>query len=159
MAIAVNHKNTMLSAKNTGVRRNAFLKRRPGVRLFFGKPVKAGELIFFTSQLSLMLEIGTSLKNALEAIRNQTKNADFQEVVQSMLRDVEEGQQLSDAMKRHPRVFNNVFISMVKAGETGGFLDEILKTLTRQEHNLEIDLSYMYYSNRIDKIKEKVQLY
>ena len=38
-------------------------------------------------------------------------------------------------------------------------LDEILKTLTRQEHNLEIDLSYIYYSNRIDKIKEKVQLH
>jgi type II secretory pathway component PulF len=80
-----------------------------------------------------MLEVGTPLKNALEAIRNQTQNNDFKDVIQSLLRDVEEGQQLSDAMKRHPKVFNGVYNSMIKAGETGGFLYDILDRMVEMQ--------------------------
>jgi type II secretory pathway component PulF len=92
----------------------------------FGRPVKQSELSFFTSQLSLMLEIGTPVSNALKAIASQSENPEFKEVILTIVKDIEEGRQLSDAMRRHPRVFNNVFISMIKAGETGGFLKDIL---------------------------------
>ena len=126
MAITVNHKSSISNAKTVKARSISFSKSRSGMKRLFSKPINAGELIFFTSQLSLMLEIGTPLKDALAAIRKQTKNDDFKEVIQTMVQDIEGGRQLSEAMNRHSRVFNSVFISMVKAGETGGFLHEIL---------------------------------
>ena len=92
----------------------------------FGKRVKPEEVTFFISQLSLMLEIGTSLNNALRAAADQTKNPSFEAVVRSMQQDVEGGRQLSEAMGRHPQIFKNIFVSMVKAGETGGYLKGIL---------------------------------
>lgn len=98
-----------------------------------GSSVKAGELIFFTSHLSLMLEINTPLDQTLKAIESQTKNTAFKEVIHSMVRDIEKGEQLSDAMKRHPRVFNNMFVSMVKAGENGGFLSVVLKKIVEMQ--------------------------
>ncbi|MBW1902273.1 MAG: type II secretion system F family protein [Deltaproteobacteria bacterium] len=99
----------------------------------FGKTVKPAELIFFTAQLSLMLEIGTSLNNSLKAIANQTENPAFKKVIQDMHKVIEEGQPLSNAMKRHPRVFDNVFTSMIKAGETGGFLKDILDRIVEMQ--------------------------
>jgi type II secretory pathway component PulF len=100
----------------------------------FGKKVKSGEVTFFISQLALMLEIGTSLTDALRAAADQTKNPAFEAVIRSMQLDLEEGRQLSDAMSRHPKIFRSVFVSMVKAGETGGYLKKILeRTVEMQE--------------------------
>ena len=99
----------------------------------FGRRIKAKEVIFFTSQLSLMLEVGTPLTSALTAIEKQTKNPAFKEVIRAMGKDIEEGLQLSDAMRRHPQVFNSVFMSMIKAGETGGFLQKILDRLAEMQ--------------------------
>ncbi len=92
----------------------------------FRKPVKTSELIFFNSQLSLMMEIGIPLTNALRAIAEQTGNQVFRGIIQAMLKDLEEGRQLSDAMARYPEIFDTVFASMVRAGETGGFLKKTL---------------------------------
>jgi type II secretory pathway component PulF len=133
MAITVNHNFSLVSSKP--VRATPELRSIGTLAQYriFGKSIKPKEVIFFTSQLSLMLEIGTPLKSALEAIRNQTQNTDFKEIIQSLLRDVEEGWQLSDAMKRHPQVFDNVYNSMVKAGETGGFLHEILNRMVKMQ--------------------------
>jgi type II secretory pathway component PulF len=141
MAITVNHKSSISNAKTVKARRISFSKSRLGMTRLFSKPIKAGEVIFFTAQLSLMLEIGTPLKNALAAIRNQTKSDDFKKVIQTMLRDIEEGYQLSEAMNRHPRVFDSVFISMVKAGETGGFLHEILLRIVEMQEKRQVLLT------------------
>jgi type II secretory pathway component PulF len=92
----------------------------------FRKPVSTSELIFFNSQLSLMMEIGISLPNALRVVGNQTNNAAFQEIVLAMLKDLEEGKQLSDAMSSYPEIFSIVYVSMVRAGEAGGFLKKTL---------------------------------
>lgn len=99
------------------------------LRQWPGKRIKPKEVIFFTTQLALMLEVGTPLTSALTAMKNQTKSPAFKEVIEALARDIEEGQQLSDAMRRHPKVFDNVFISMIKAGETGSFLTGILERL------------------------------
>jgi type IV pilus assembly protein PilC len=98
-----------------------------------GDKIRTKDIIFFSSQLSLMLEIGTSLVDSLRAIRDQTKNSSFRKVLQAVSVDLQEGRQLSDAMKRHDHVFNNIFISMVKAGETGGFLKKILDSLVEMQ--------------------------
>jgi len=106
---------------------------RPSLDVFRRSKVKPKEVIFFTSQLALMLEVGTPLINGLAALEKQTKNPAFKEVIRALHRDIEEGQQLSDALRRHPRVFNHVFTSMIKAGETGGFLKEILERLAEMQ--------------------------
>ncbi len=133
MAITVNQKASHIPANPVKAKPKTRSKGSLAQYRLFGKSIKPKEVIFFTSQLSLMLEIGTPLKNALESIRNQTKNTDFKEVIHSLSRDVEEGQQLSDAMKRHPQVFNSVYNSMIKAGETGGFLHEILDRMVEMQ--------------------------
>ena len=103
--------------------------RIPILRLdiFRRSSIKTKEVIFFTSQLALMLGVGTPLASAFAALEKQSKNPALKKVIHSLFRDIKEGQQLSEAMRRHPKVFNHVFSSMIKAGETGGFLKELLK--------------------------------
>ena len=121
------------TAKPSGAVGSRIPKLRLDMLKWPGRRIKAKEIILFTSQLSLMLEVGTPLTSSLTAIENQTENPAFKEVIQAMGRDIEEGLQLSDAMRRHPQVFNNVFISMIKAGETGGFLQKILDRLAEMQ--------------------------
>ena len=80
-----------------------------------------------------MLEIGTPLNSALKAIGSQTENVTFKAVIHAMLLDIEEGRQLSDAMRQHPRVFDNIFVGMIKGGESGGFLTNILDRLVEAQ--------------------------
>ena len=141
MAITLNQKTPNLSPNSVDARPQAVAKKLSRITHLFSKPIKVGEVIFFTSQLSLMLEIGTPLKNALAAIRKQTKNDAFKRVIHTMVQDVEGGRQLSEAMQRHPRVFNSVFISMVKAGETGGFLHEILLRIVEMQEKRQVLLT------------------
>lgn len=129
MAIVIKKKGSEPGAKlEPDAERHGHIMRR------FGKRIKPGEVTFFISQLALMLEVGTSLTNALRAAADQTKNPAFEKVIRSMKLDLEEGRQLSDAMGRHPQIFKSVFVSMVKAGETGGYLKGILeRTAEMQE--------------------------
>jgi type IV pilus assembly protein PilC len=133
MAITLDQKSPRSGPAGPGPKPRPISGQRGIVLPRFGKPIKPREVIFFTSQLSLMLEIGTPLTNALKAIADQTANPAFKEVLLTMLRDVEEGHQLSDAMKRHPKVFDTVFVSMLKAGETGGFLKKILDGMVEMQ--------------------------
>jgi type IV pilus assembly protein PilC len=125
--------STLRAAKRLGAEGSRIPKLRLDMLRLSARKIKAKEIIFFTSQLSLMLEVGTPLTSSLTAIENQTKNPAFKEVIHAMGKDIEEGLQLSDAMRRHPQVFNHVFISMIKAGETGGFLQGILDRLAEMQ--------------------------
>lgn len=128
MAININPKNSQAGA-TVSQPPPADLPKKPiniGILRGFGKTVKSREVMFFTSQLSLMLDIDTPLTVALKAIADELQNPAFKAVVTSLYQDIEEGRQLSEAMRRHPKIFDNTFISMVKAGETGGFLNKIL---------------------------------
>lgn len=107
------------------------------VRIGRGK-VRPGEIIFFIDQLSLMLETGTPLNKSIQAISLQIKNNEFREIVRYLGRDIEEGRMLSDAMRKYPHVFSNVYISMIDAGESGGFLKEMLERIVvLEERNQE----------------------
>jgi len=133
MAISFNHKRSSDASKSLQAMPGFGATLRSGIISYFAGPVKSGELIFFTSQLSLMLEIGTPLNSALKAIGNQTENVTFKAVINAMLLDVEEGRQLSDAMRKHPRVFDDIFVGMIKGGESGGFLTNILDRLVEAQ--------------------------
>lgn len=90
------------------------------------------EKIFFTQNLSIMVKTGFSLAQALKTIQMQTQNKKFQSIVSDIQHDVENGVTFSNALARHPKIFPELFVNMVAAGEASGKLDEILTTLTNQ---------------------------
>ncbi len=92
--------------------------------------VSREELITFCFHLSQLLKAGVNIIEALTDLRDSMENAGFKQVVASMLEDIEGGQKLSDAMGNHGYVFDSVFVSLVKAGESTGQLTEVLDELT-----------------------------
>src|SRR5918998_1273957 len=100
------------------------------------KKVKPDELTIATRQLSTMVSSGMSLLRALYVIEEQTESDPLREAFIEVRKDVEAGLALSDALKRHPDVFNELYVAMVAAGETGGILDS---TLIRVADQLEKD--------------------
>jgi type IV pilus assembly protein PilC len=103
------------------------------------KPVGARELAVFTRQLGTLLRAGMPLLQALEALGRQQRNERFRHVVESLADGIRTGDTLSVAMARHPRVFDPLYLSMIKAGEAGGVLDAVLDRLARfQEKSLHV---------------------
>ncbi|MBI3939484.1 MAG: type II secretion system F family protein [Acidobacteria bacterium] len=88
------------------------------------------DLAVFTRQFSVMLNAGLPLVQCLEIIATQQGNRAFRDVLLQVRNDVEAGASLADAMRRHPRTFDNLFVNMVAAGEAAGILDAILQRLT-----------------------------
>ena len=107
-----------------------YLKELPasgeeGARTAF-KKVKPKTLQIFSRQFATMIEAGLNVVSALVILENQTDDKYFAVVVKELRADVEGGLLLSQAMARHPKVFDRLFISMVEAGEAAGILDEVL---------------------------------
>ncbi|MEB3203169.1 MAG: type II secretion system F family protein [Candidatus Sericytochromatia bacterium] len=96
----------------------------------FLKPkVKLEDLSIFTRQLATMINSGVALVRALSIMAEQTSNPSLSEVANDIRMRVEAGTALSDAMAKHPEVFDNLFVGMVRAGEAGGVLDEVLQRI------------------------------
>jgi type IV pilus assembly protein PilC len=100
------------------------------------KKVKADDLVIATRQLSTMVNSGMSLLRSLYVIEEQTENDKLRDIWIEVRKDVEAGLALSDALAKHPDVFNDLYVAMVQAGETGGILDN---TLVRVAEQLEKD--------------------
>lgn len=96
------------------------------------KKVKLKELVVFTRQLSTMISAGVPLTRALSTMQDQTESKYFKEVVGGVTKDIESGTSLGDALEKYPNVFSDIYTSMVRAGEAGGILDDILKRLASQ---------------------------
>jgi type IV pilus assembly protein PilC len=96
------------------------------------KKIKLNELVVFTRQLSTMISAGVPLARSLSALQGDAENAYFRQVLGSITKDVEGGIPLGDAFSKYPNVFSDVYVNMVRAGEEGGILDEILKRLATQ---------------------------
>jgi type IV pilus assembly protein PilC len=88
--------------------------------------VNAKDLAVASRQLATMVTSGMSIMRALQVLESQTGSKMLRETIASVRRDVEAGLLLSDAMARHPRVFGDLYVAMVRAGETGGVLEECL---------------------------------
>jgi type IV pilus assembly protein PilC len=100
------------------------------------KRVKADDLVIATRQLATMVESGMSLLRAMYVIEEQTENDKLREAFIAVRSDLEAGLALSDALEKHPDIFNDLYVAMVRAGETGGILDQ---TLLRVADQLEKD--------------------
>jgi type IV pilus assembly protein PilC len=96
----------------------------------FGGGVKQKEIAIFTRQFSVMIDAGLPLVQCLEILGGQQKNRVFQKVLFQVRQDVESGMTLADSLKKHPKVFNDLFSNMIAAGESGGILDTILQRLS-----------------------------
>jgi type IV pilus assembly protein PilC len=102
------------------------------IDLAFVKRVKPNELAIFARQLSTMISSGMSILRALYVLEDQTESKYLTETIVAVRKDVEAGLSLSDAMARHPKVFNPLFVAMTQAGEMGGVLEDALVRVANQ---------------------------
>ena len=96
---------------------------------FFQPKVTTKDIVIFTRQLSTMIDAGLPLVQSLEILGDQQENVTFKKVLIEIRTDVETGNTFADAMKKHPKIFNNLYCNMIDAGEVGGILDTILNRL------------------------------
>lgn len=106
--------------------------------------IRIKTLVIFTRQLATMIDAGLPLVQCLDILAAQEPDDRFQKIIYKVKTQVEGGSTLADALKKHPKVFDNLFVNLVAAGETGGILDVILNRLA-------------LYTEKSMKIKNKVK--
>jgi type IV pilus assembly protein PilC len=113
-----------------GIEPSKVKKRAKEIRLpSFGSGVEEKDLLVFTRQFSVMIDAGLPLVQALDIIGNQADNPAFRKVLLAVKTRVESGSTFADALAEHPKVFDELFVQLVRAGEVGGMLDTILNRL------------------------------
>ncbi len=96
---------------------------------FLRRRVKLRDLAVFTRQLAVMINAGLALDQALTALAQQQPNKTFKKAIEQVVVDVQAGSSLSNALAKHPHIFDSLYVNMVAAGEAGGTLDVILERL------------------------------
>jgi type IV pilus assembly protein PilC len=94
-----------------------------------GSGVKTREVVIFTRQFATMINSGLPLVQSLTILSEQTENKVFSKIIAAVLNDIQSGMTLADAMRKHPKIFTELYTNMVAAGEAGGILDTILLRL------------------------------
>ena len=97
---------------------------------FLQPKVPTKEIVIFTRQFATMIDAGLPLLQCLEILAGQQENKTFKKVLAEVKQSVESGNTLADSMKKHPKVFDDLFVGLVRAGEMGGVLDTILRHLS-----------------------------
>jgi type IV pilus assembly protein PilC len=109
-----------------------FVREKPkelSVKLSFKKKVSIKDLAVFTRQFSTMVNAGLPLVQCMDILATQCESERFQQIQKQVMFDVESGSTLAEALRKHPDAFDNLYVNMVEAGETGGILDGILNRL------------------------------
>lgn len=101
--------------------------------LFEPSKVKKDHLVAFTRQLSAMIGAGVPLLRSLSSIEKHEEDKALKKILSVIIKDIEGGMPLGDALAKHPKTFNDIYINMVRAGEAAGILDDILKRLAAQQ--------------------------
>lgn len=103
------------------------------IKLPGGDRVRGKELVIFTRQFATMINAGVPMLKSLNTMKDQTESLALKRIIGDVASDVEGGATLSDALAKHPTVFSSIYINMVKAGEAGGILDQVLNRLATQQ--------------------------
>lgn len=111
---------------------------------FLQPKVKETDVIIFARQFSTMIDAGLPLLQCLDILQSQQENPTFKKQLKKIKEAVESGETFADALKRYPKVFNELFINMIAAGEAGGILDVILQRLSA-------------YMEKMAKLKKQVK--
>ena len=146
-----------IEADNPIIARQLLVRRGVNILSFKPKPkdlleyvpylrtrITERELVVFVRQFATLINAGLPLVQSLEILREQQESKTFKGIIREVKRDVEAGSTFSDAIKKHPKVFDNLFVHMVAAGEVGGILDVILIRLAA-------------YIEKLAKLKKKVK--
>jgi type IV pilus assembly protein PilC len=96
---------------------------------FMQPKVRNKDIVIFTRQFSTMIDAGLPLVQGLSILGDQTDNKTFKVILKTLKKDVEGGSTLAEAMQRHPKIFDDLFVNLIAAGEVGGILDTILQRL------------------------------
>ena len=105
-------------------------KKRKEFSIQFGSGVDTKDLVTFTRLFATMIDAGLPLVQCLEILASQQKNQIFAGILKDIRSYVEQGSTFSDALRRHPKVFDELFVNLVQAGEAGGILDSIMNRLS-----------------------------
>ena len=108
-------------------------KKGSSFNLLGGNKVKSDALVIFTRELSAMVGAGVPLLRALNSLYDHAESAALKKILAGVIKDIEGGDQLGDALAKYPQTFSDVYINMVRAGEAAGILDDILKRLAFQQ--------------------------
>jgi type IV pilus assembly protein PilC len=95
-----------------------------------GETIKAKDVVVFTRQLGTMIDAGLPIVQCLDILGSQTENKKFRGVIRQLKDDVESGSTFTEALRKHPKIFDELFVNMISAGEVGGILDTILQRLS-----------------------------
>ncbi len=109
--------------------------KKKGINIPFltNSKVKSDDIVIFTRQLSAMVGAGVPLLRSLTSLEQHSESPALKAILVVVIKDVEGGSSLGDALAKHPLTFSDVYVNMVRAGETAGILDEILKRLALQQ--------------------------
>ena len=99
---------------------------------FLQPKVTTKDLVVFTRQFAVMIDAGLPLVQCLQILGDNHENSTFKRVIGEVRNDVESGQTFAESLGRHPRVFDDLFVNLVAAGEVGGILDTIMNRLATQ---------------------------
>jgi len=138
---AVRARLSQMGIEPTRVRRKL---RELNLNLSLGAAVTNKDILVFTRQFSVMIDAGLPLVQALDIIATQADNPAFRKVLSTVKTKVESGSTFADALGEHPKVFDELFVQLVRAGEIGGILDTILQRLGA-------------YIEKNDKLKRRVK--
>jgi type IV pilus assembly protein PilC len=111
---------------------------------FFQRRVKGKDVVVFCRQFSTMIDAGLPLIQCLDTLGSQEPNKTFAKIIMSLKTDIEGGATLTDALKKHPKIFDELFVNLTAAGEAGGLLDVVLARLSA-------------YMEKAMKLKSKVK--
>ncbi len=115
------------------------------IKLSFGAPkIEDRDVVIFTRQLATMIDAGLPLVQCLDILGNQTENKTLAKTIVQVRTDVESGSTFAEALRKHPKAFDNLYVNMVAAGEAGGILDTILQRLAA-------------YMEKFAKIKKQIK--
>jgi len=109
-----------------------------------GKKVKAEDLVIFTRQFATMIDAGIPILQSLEALSEQTANPIFKAALVEIREDIQVGSSLSNAFAKHPKIFDQLYVNMIKVGESGGILPTILDRVAQ-------------YLEKSERLRQKVQ--
>ena len=118
-------------------------RAKKGIVLFQRKKVKSKILMIFTRQLATLIDSGLPLLRSLNVLANQERNNVMKNTIDKLADSVQSGNTFSDALALHPKIFNNLYVNMIKAGEVGGVLELVLTRLSE-------------FQEKAAKIKNKV---
>jgi len=114
------------------------LKAAPVKKKFFKPKIDNKDVVIFSRQLSTLVSSGVPIVQGLNILEAQAENPAFKAVVSGLRSDIEAGLSIADAMKKHPKAFTELYVSMIRAGEVGGILDTILERLSSYLESAEV---------------------